>query len=151
MEKQTSLLTWQIFKALTRSTEQQIIPYDLEKTPGGSSGGSAAAVAAGFSPVEMGSDIGGSIRAPAHFCGVFGLKPTWNIMPLRGHSVLGALTPRDISVIGPFARNAQDLELLLISSLEQTTCIFLGGASVYRSLIKKSFETLKLPFGQTKV
>ena len=88
-------------------------PYDLEKTPGGSSGGSAAAVAAGFSPVEMGSDIGGSIRAPAHFCGVFGLKPTWNIMPLRGHSVLGALTPRDISVIGPFARNAQDLELLL--------------------------------------
>ena len=88
-------------------------PYDLERTPGGSSGGSAAAVAAGFSPVEMGSDIGGSIRAPAHFCGVFGLKPTWNILPLRGHSVLGSLTPRDISVIGPFARNAQDLELML--------------------------------------
>ncbi len=88
-------------------------PYDLSKTPGGSSGGSAAAVAAGFSPIEMGSDIGGSIRAPAHFCGVFGLKPTWNILPLRGHSILGSLTPRDISVIGPFARTAEDLELVL--------------------------------------
>ncbi|MDZ7684589.1 MAG: amidase family protein [Gammaproteobacteria bacterium] len=61
--------------------------------------------------LEMGSDIGGSIRNPAHYCGVFGHKPTWGILPMRGHALPGILTPSDISVIGPLARSAEDLRL----------------------------------------
>ncbi len=86
-------------------------PYDTERTPGGSSGGSAAALAAGLTGFETGSDIGGSIRNPSHYCGVFGHKPTWNLLPPRGHAPPGVLTPSDISVIGPMARSAGDLEL----------------------------------------
>ena len=88
-------------------------PWNAGVTPGGSSGGSAAALAAGLTGLEIGSDIGGSIRNPAHYCGVFGLKPTWNLVPMRGHALGGALTPTDISVIGPLARSAADLELAL--------------------------------------
>jgi amidase len=88
-------------------------PHNLERTPGGSSGGSAAALAAGLTGLEMGSDIGGSIRNPAHYCGVFGHKPTWGILPMRGHALKGVLTPSDISVIGPLARSAQDLRLAM--------------------------------------
>ena len=88
-------------------------PHDLGRTPGGSSGGSAAALAAGLTGLEMGSDIGGSIRNPAHYCGVFGHKPTWGILPMRGHALKGILTPSDISVIGPLARSARDLRLAL--------------------------------------
>ena len=86
-------------------------PYDHGRTPGGSSGGSAAALAAGLTGLEIGSDIGGSIRNPAHFCGVFGHKPTYDLMWMRGHSGPGdnRASP-DISVIGPLARSAQDLE-----------------------------------------
>jgi amidase len=86
-------------------------PHDLSRSPGGSSGGSAAAMAAGLTGLEMGSDIGGSIRNPAHYCGVFGHKPTWGILPMRGHAPPGILTPTDISVIGPLARSARDLAL----------------------------------------
>ena len=85
-------------------------PWDVERGPGGSSGGSAAALAAGLTGIETGSDIGGSIRNPAHFCGVFGHKPTWNLLPPRGHAMPGILSPSDISVIGPLARSAEDLE-----------------------------------------
>ena len=85
-------------------------PWNAERTPGGSSGGSAAALAAGLTGLEIGSDIGGSIRNPAQFCGVFGHKPTWNLCPMRGHALGGVLTPTDISVIGPLARSAYDLE-----------------------------------------
>ena len=85
-------------------------PWDLGATPGGSSGGSAAALAAGLTGLEIGSDIGGSIRNPAHFCGVFGHKPTWELLPMRGHAGPGVLTPSDISVIGPLARSAYDLQ-----------------------------------------
>ncbi len=88
-------------------------PYDLTRTPGGSSGGSAAAVAAGLTSFEVGSDIGGSIRNPAHFCGVFGHKPTWGILPSRGNALPGIVTPADLSVIGPLARSARDLRLVL--------------------------------------
>ncbi len=88
-------------------------PHDLERTPGGSSGGSAAALAAGLTGLEMGSDIGGSIRNPAHYCGVFGHKPTWGVLPMRGHAMPGILTPSDISVIGPLARSARDLALVM--------------------------------------
>lgn len=86
-------------------------PHDLARGPGGSSGGSAAALASGMTGLEMGSDIGGSIRNPAHYCGVFGHKPTWGILPMRGHALPGVLTPSDISVIGPLARSARDLRL----------------------------------------
>ncbi|MEZ5561288.1 MAG: amidase [Pseudomonadales bacterium] len=87
-------------------------PYDHTRTPGGSSGGSAAALAAGLTGLEAGSDIGGSIRNPAHFCGVFGHKPTWNLLWMRGHSAPGDIrAPSDISVIGPLARSADDLDL----------------------------------------
>jgi amidase len=90
-------------------------PWNLERTPGGSSGGSAAALAAGLTGLEIGSDIGGSIRNPAHFCGVFGHKPTWGLAPPRWHSLDESLAPSDISVIGPLARSADDLEAALLA------------------------------------
>ncbi len=86
-------------------------PWDTDRIPGGSSGGSAASLAAGLSGIDTGSDIGGSIRNPAHFCGVFGHKPTWNLLPPRGHATPGILSPSDLSVIGPLARSANDLEV----------------------------------------
>ena len=90
-------------------------PWNVKRTPGGSSGGSAAALAAGLTGLETGSDIGGSIRNPAHYCGVFGHKPTWNLLPPRGHAMPGVLTPSDISVIGPLARSAADLETAMLA------------------------------------
>ena len=88
-------------------------PWDLKRTPGGSSGGSAAALASGMTALEMGSDIGGSVRNPAHYCGVFGHKPTWGLLPVRGHSLPGMLRQMDLAVIGPLGRNAADLELVV--------------------------------------
>lgn len=90
-------------------------PYDLERTPGGSSGGPAAAVVAGMTAFETGSDIGGSIRLPAHFCGLFGHKPSFGIVPMRGHlpPKPGFLAASDLSVAGPLARSARDLPFLL--------------------------------------
>ncbi len=88
-------------------------PWDPARTPGGSSGGSAAALAAGLTALEMGSDIGGSIRNPAHYCGVFGHKPTHKLVPSRGHAPPGVLAEFDIAVVGPMARSAVDLDLAL--------------------------------------
>ncbi len=88
-------------------------PWDLGRTPGGSSGGSAAALAAGLTPLEAGSDIGGSIRNPAHYCGVYGHKPTWGIVPSQGHALPGSDAEPDIAVCGPMARTPDDLELAL--------------------------------------
>jgi amidase len=88
-------------------------PWDVSRTPGGSSGGSAAALAAGLTGIEAGSDIGSSIRNPAHFCGVFGHKPTFGIVPYRGQTLTGALSDPDISVVGPLARSADDLDIAL--------------------------------------
>ena len=84
-------------------------PWDKTRTPGGSSGGGAAALAAGLVALEAGSDIGGSVRNPPHFCGVYGHKPTWGVVPPRGHMPPGIRTPADISVVGPMARSAEDL------------------------------------------
>lgn len=89
-------------------------PWDLERTPGGSSGGAGAALAAGMTAIEAGSDIGGSIRIPAHFCGVYGHKPTWGIVSQRGHSALLQPGPGlDLVVCGPLARSAEDLAIFL--------------------------------------
>jgi amidase len=92
-------------------------PHDLSRTPGGSSGGSAAALAAGLSYLEIGSDLAGSIRAPAHFCGVYGHKPSLNVVPLRGHIPPPPGSPpeppHDLAVAGPMARSAADLNALL--------------------------------------
>lgn len=88
-------------------------PWDIRCIPGGSSGGSAAALAAGLSCLEFGSDIGGSVRNPAHFCGVFAHKPTWGIIPPRGHCLPDTLLQYDLSVVGPLSRSAADLDLVL--------------------------------------
>lgn len=88
-------------------------PWDLARTPGGSSGGSAAALAAGMTGLELGSDIASSIRNPAHYCGVFGHKPTFGICPTYGHMLVPTLRPTDISVIGPLGRSAADLKASL--------------------------------------
>ncbi len=89
-------------------------PWNIERTPGGSSGGAAAALAAGMTPFEIGTDLTGSIRIPAHFCGVFGLKPTEQRVPLTG-LIPGLPGPRPVrimSCIGPMARTVEDLALL---------------------------------------
>lgn len=90
-------------------------PHDTTRTPGGSSGGSAAALSMGFTPIELGSDIGGSIRVPSHSCGVMGHKPSYAIVPGHGQipGMPGTLTQADLNVVGPMARSIGDLELEL--------------------------------------
>jgi amidase len=88
-------------------------PWDTSRTPGGSSGGSAASLAAGFCGLEAGSDIGGSIRNPAHYCGVYGHKPTYGIVPMQGHDLLEGAPQADLAVCGPLARSADDLAVAL--------------------------------------
>ena len=87
-------------------------PHDPSRVPGGSSGGSAAAVAAGLVPAELGTDIGGSLRFPSHCCGVYAHKPTWCLVPKRGGDGT-PLAPVDLWVTGPLARCAEDLALLM--------------------------------------
>jgi amidase len=106
---------WQSYNAIYNTTNN---PWDLARTPGGSSGGSAAALAAGYVALELGSDISGSIRVPAHFCGVFGHKPTADLVPQRGHAPPRSLPLQTdltsgLGVCGPMARTAADLVLAL--------------------------------------
>jgi len=103
---------WQSFNPVYGMSRN---PWNADRTVGGSSGGAAGAVAAGFTSFELGSDIGGSIRIPSHFCGVFGHKPTYGLVPLRGHipPPPGMLSQPELGVAGPMARSAEDLALLL--------------------------------------
>jgi amidase len=103
---------WQAYNQVAGTTNN---PWDISRTPGGSTGGGAAAIAAGFGFLELGSDVGGSIRVPAHFCGVYGHKTTIDVVPFRGHipPPPGALAPMELPVVGPLARSAEDLKLAL--------------------------------------
>lgn len=102
-------------------------PHDPSRSPGGSSGGAAAAVASGMVACEFGSDIGGSIRVPAHFCGIWGHKASWGLISLRGHYHPALTTSTDfagahdgvLGVVGPLARNADDLEALVRVTAER--------------------------------
>jgi amidase len=104
---------WQSYNDIYGTTNN---PYHLGRTPGGSSGGSSAALAAGYGALSLGSDLAGSLRVPAFHCGIYAHKPTFALAPSRGH-----LPPpfpplpsdRDLAVIGPMARSAADLSLLL--------------------------------------
>ncbi|WJY17953.1 amidase family protein [Alteriqipengyuania flavescens] len=91
-------------------------PHDLSRVPGGSSGGAAAAVASGMVPLEYGTDIGGSVRVPAHFCGVWGQKTSWGLIDLEGHEypmLKSGGHDTALSIAGPLARNAADLDLAI--------------------------------------
>lgn len=103
---------WQSYNDLFGTSSN---PWDTSRTVGGSSGGSAASLAAGFSPLEIGSDIAGSIRQPAHACGVIGHKPSYGIVSARGQipGPPGTLTQADLAVAGPLARTVDDCELAL--------------------------------------
>ena len=104
------LADWQSYNAIYGTTNN---PWDVTRAPGGSSGGSAAALAAGLTGLEAGSDIGSSIRNPAHFCGVYGHKPSWGIVPRTGQALPWQTAAVDIDVVGPLARSADDLALAL--------------------------------------
>ena len=101
---------WQTFNDIHGTTNN---PHNLAHTPGGSSGGAAEALASGMAPLEFGSELGGSIRTPSHFSGLFGHKPTFDIVPQRGHvpPTHGAKQTGALDVMGPLARSVDDLEL----------------------------------------
>lgn len=103
-------LDWQSYNAIHGTTRN---PWNLERTPGGSSGGASAALAAGLTPLELGSDAGGSIRFPSHFCGVFGHKPTPGVVSAFGNERNGRLLDNDLVTSGPMARSVADLSLAL--------------------------------------
>jgi amidase len=105
------LADWQSFNAIYGTTNN---PWDPTRVPGGSSGGSAAALAAGLTGLEAGSDIGASIRNPAHYCGVYGHKPTYGIITSRGQALPGIVAASDIAAVGPLARSAVDLALAMV-------------------------------------
>jgi amidase len=143
-----ALSDWQSYNPIYGSTNN---PFNLGRTPGGSSGGSSAALAAGFGALSLGSDIGGSLRVPAHYCGVYAHKPTFGLCPARGHTP-PPLPPlpsnRDLSVIGPMARSAADLALLL-DVMAGTDPIFDGVAyqlelPAARHVVLKDFRVLLL-------
>lgn len=112
------LSDWQSFNAVYGRTRN---PHNLDRSPGGSSGGSAAMVATGMVPCEVGTDIGGSVRVPAHFCGVWGHKPSWGLLSKHGHDHPAISSQGEgydahdgvLSVAGPIARNGEDIDALI--------------------------------------
>ena len=127
---------WQSYNQVAGVTNN---PWDVSRTPGGSTGGGAAALAAGLGFLEIGSDIGGSIRVPSHFCGLFGHKPTLDLVPLAGHipPPPGVLAPTELPVAGPLARGAEDLLL----ELEAVAGPAPEGAVAYRWAAPKARKT----------
>jgi len=117
------LTDWQSFNPVYGRTAN---PHNPDRSPGGSSGGSAAAVASGMVACDYGTDIGGSVRVPAHFCGVWGHKTTWGLVPKHGHEFPGmsrregfiAAADGPLSIAGPLARNPQDLAVLTEAGAE---------------------------------
>jgi amidase len=105
-------MDWQTYNPVFGTTNN---PWDLSRTPGGSSGGAAAAISAGLSALELGSDLRGSLRQPAHNTGICTLKPSYGIVPVRGHipGPPGTLSAPDLAVVGPLGRSADDLDLAL--------------------------------------
>jgi amidase len=103
---------WQTFNPIFGTTNN---PWDTTRSTGGSSGGPAAALAAGLTALELGSDIAGSIRVPSNWCGTCGHKPSWGVVPQRGHlpPPPGALADTDLGVMGPMARDVDDLAMAL--------------------------------------
>ncbi len=118
-------------------------PWDMGRSPGGSSGGSAASLAAGFSALDAGSDIGNSLRDPAHYCGIYAHKPTYGICAMRGHSLNGNYAAPDISCIGPMARSAGDLALSL-SVMAGPEAIEAGWQLALPKTAVKSFKGLRV-------
>jgi len=104
------LADWQSYNPVYGTTAN---PWNTDHTPGGSSGGSAAAVAAGLTGFEIGTDIGGSIRVPAHYCGIFGHKPTYGLLPNYGDPATSSAAGTDIAALGPLARSSSDLAVAL--------------------------------------
>ncbi len=109
------LSDWQSFNAIYGTTNN---PWNVNLTSGGSSGGAAAALAAGFVPLELGSDMAGSLRVPAHYCGVYAHRPSLDLIPMRGTEPPTLPSPpgprlNDFAVAGPMARTADDLKLAL--------------------------------------
>jgi amidase len=114
-------------------------PWDVTRTPGGSTGGGGAAIASGFGFLEVGSDIAGSIRVPSHFCGIYGHKPSIHLVPLAGHipPPPGTLSRDELGVAGPMARSAEDL-LLELGVLTQPLA---GEPPVFRLALPKPRKT----------
>ncbi len=135
------LSDWQSFNAVYGTTNN---PHDVSRVPGGSSGGSAAALASGVSPLEIGSDIGGSLRVPAHFCGVYALKPTWGVLSSAGHvpPPPGIRGEVDLGVMGPMARTPGDLRLLwsVLSGQPTTRSQSVKGRKIALWLDEPAFE-----------
>jgi amidase len=127
------LADWQSFNDVYGTTNN---PWDVKRSPGGSSGGSAVALATGMSVIEIGSDIGASLRNPAHYCGVYAHKPTYGVVPYGGH-LLSNVEPSDISVAGPLARSARDLTAMM-KILAGTEGIAARGVSYHLPDLKQS-------------
>jgi amidase len=135
------LADWQSYNEVYGTTNN---PWDVTRSPGGSSGGSAVALATGMSALEVGSDIGASIRNPAHYCGVYGHKPTFGVVPMKGHTLPGIAAPSDISCAGPLARSAKDLTAMMQVLVGATGIEARGVSITLPPARRKSFKDFRI-------